>query len=341
MEILKDCRAINDDLLEQLINGGFKEFKEFVKKTEKSEDKLALCFRGNSNPESVVIYYNNHYVWKLYIRNSKLSVEISFNHARYSKDWKEKYDILCNKYNFKKKENIYNKENEVDIKKLTASIPLDNEFNKEFVEGTFNIILPLMKDYFNQDLEYDYFKMKNIKHKNYLEKIKQHELYFRYNNLDNGICIYDLEFAQPMMKNKEDNNQPDMLGLEFEHGKPKKLLFIEVKSKKTAMLGKSGIIEHVTKMEKYIKDSANEETIKNRIIEANKILEQYRKIGLRNIKPKYHFTTLPIKIFVILTNEAAKDFNENNNIYKLLQAKEYKVEINDELKEVYIYKTLT
>ena len=32
---------------------------------------------------------------------------------------------------------------------------------------------------------------------------------------------------------------------------------------------------------------------------------------------------------------------ENNNIYKLLQAKEYKVEINDELKEVYIYKTLT
>lgn len=340
MKEIKDCRAISDNLLEQLINGGFKEFTKFVKKMENSEDKLALCFRGNSNPESVVIYYNNHCVWKLYIRDSKLSVEISFNHARYSKEWKEKYDILCNKYNFKKKENIYNKENEVDIKKLTASIPLGSEFNKEFVEGTHNVILSLMKDYFNKNLEYDFFKMKNAKHKNYLEKVKQHELFFRYNNIDNGICIYDLEFAQPMMQGKKDNNQPDMLGIEFKQKKPENLLFVEVKSKKTAMLGKSGILEHVTKMEKYIKNPENEKIIKNRIIEANEILEQYRKLELRNIKQKYDFTILPIKILVILTNEATKDFNEDNNIYKLLKSKGYEVDNNEKLKEVYIYKIL-
>lgn len=33
-----------------------------------------------------------------------LSVTISFNHARYSKDWQEKLKELCSEYNFKGKQ---------------------------------------------------------------------------------------------------------------------------------------------------------------------------------------------------------------------------------------------
>ena len=348
--VIKDSRAINENLLNQLQNGGFKEFTEFVREKENSEDKLALCFRGNSNPQSVVIYYNNHCVWELYInKKGQLSVKISYNHARYSEDWEKKYKILCNKYHFNEKEKI-NDNGEVDIRELTVSIPKNNKFSKEFVRGTFDIILPIIKDFFNKNLDHDYFKNKQVKHKLYLEKIRQQELYLRYNNLSNGIFVYDLEFAQRTVKNiQKNNNQPDMLGIEFKNQKPEKLLLIEVKSNKTALPGSSGITEHITKMEKYASDKI---AINNRMIEANEILEQYKKLELRNIKQKYEFSKLPIEILVILTDGAAEQFIKNKNycekikngdkksLYKNFISKGYTVDVNEKLKEIYIYKVV-
>lgn len=344
---VEDCRAIkNEKLLTALQKGGFKNFVEFVK----LHDELVLCFRGNDQPENVVIYYNNHQVWKLFIsRNDQLSVQISFNHARYSKEWKEKYETLCSKYKFARKKSIKNKENEIDINKLTASIPYNEEFSKEFVKGTFDIMKQIICTFFNPNFQYDYFKATKKRKADLLEKRKQQELYIRYNNLDNGIFVYDLEFTQRRIKDiQENNNQSDMLGIEFKNAKPNKLLLIEVKSKKGAMPGGSGLVNHITKMEKYAKDK---NAVNNRMIEAKKILEQYKMLELRNIKQTYEISNLPIKLLVILTDEAEEYFirnklfcekrnMENKNLYRNFENKGYDIKIDDKLKEIYIYKTL-
>lgn len=340
-----DCRAINEDLMKALSTGGFKEFVNFVKKTEKEDlgYKLALCFRGNDNPDSVVIYYNNHMLWKLFInKESKLSVKISFNHARYTINWKEKYETLCSdKYNFKKKKIDENEE--IYIGELTA---ISDNFDKEFVEGTFSIMKPLMDDFFNTQLKYDYFKNKQGNHKDYLEKKRQQELYIECNNLNNGLFIYDLEFAQPQTANtNKSNNQPDMLGIRFKDKKPEKLVLIEVKSKESAMRNDSGLIKHINGMESYLED---ENAINNRILEANEILQQYKELGLRNIKQDFNFSNLPIEIRVILTDEAAEYFIRNKNYFekrkngdssnlsKILLSRGYKIDvINSNRIEIY------
>ena len=345
----EDCRAVGENLLRELKEGGgFEEFVKFVRNNE----NLILCFRGNGSPEHVTIYYNNHQVWKLYIDKNKLIASVSFNHARYSIDWEKAFDALCNNYNFigEKKE----KDNITDVGEMRAEIPLDRKFSKEFVEGTYRIMKPLIDDFFDMNLQFDYFKKQTPKRSksNLVEKKKQQELYIRYDNLSNGIFVYDLEFAQPKGKNvKKDDNQPDMLGIEFKNKKPVKLLLMEVKSTEPAMKGKSGFKKHILAMEEYLKEK-NSETVKNRIKEAIKILKQYKELKLKNVTQEYNFDTLPIEIRFILTDEAVDYFYRNkkywtnrkdekiNSLFKILETKEYEILKDEKLNEVIISKTI-
>ena len=81
---MSDNRAISRTLFEKLLDekGVYYPFYDFVRSHEK---ELVLCFRGNGNPESIVIYHNNHIVWELYGDEDKIG--ISFNHARYNENW--------------------------------------------------------------------------------------------------------------------------------------------------------------------------------------------------------------------------------------------------------------
>ena len=185
-----------------------------------------------------------------------------------------------------------------------------------------------MDDYFNPKLNLDYFKAekgkKALRRSSYIEKIRQQELYLEFNNTENGLFIYDLEFAQKTMENiQKNNNQPDMLGIQFKDGKPEKLILLEVKSTKAAMTDgkgkdgkeKSGLIKHIEGMEEYKKDP---EAIKNRIIEVNKILKQYKDLELRIIKDVEEISDIPIEIRVILTDstdDGAVDYFMRNKKY--------------------------
>ena len=346
----KDCRAIGDDLLSKLKNGGgFEEFVKFVREHK----ELILCFRGNSNPDQVVIYYNNHQMWKLYICGNKLTVSISFNHARYSEDWEKTYKTLCKNYNFTGK--IKEKDNIINIGEMTAKISLDSKFNKEFVEGTYKIMKSIIDDFFNMNLQFDYFKKQLPKKSksDLLEKKKQQELYIRYDNLNNGIFVYDLEFAQPRVKDdQKDNNQPDMLGIEFKNKKPIKLLLIEVKCTDGAMKGSSGFKKHISGMEEYLNTEENYEVINNRIKEASEILKQYKELELKQVTQEYNFDTLPIEIRIILTDEAVDYFyrnkkywanrkdEESNSLFKILETKGYEILKDEKLNEVIITKII-
>lgn len=306
-----DSRAISNELMNELTEGGLKEFLRFVQEDEKNDNNLALCFRGNDNPSSVVIYYNNHMVWKLNMqKKGSLSVTISFNHARYSKDWQEKLKELCSDYNFKGKQELKNG----NIGYLKAK---GTNFSKNFVKGSFEILKPLIDDFFNTDLKFDYFKNKESYHKNYIEKVRQQELYKEFDNLQNGLFVYDLEFAQKRLSGVSSNkNQPDMLGIRFKNGKPEKIVFIEVKSTELAVKdSKSGLKKHLEGMEKYIKE---ELVINNRIEDAYKILNQYNKLQLRKVSnvDKSMYNKLPIEIRFVLTDDAAKYVMKNKEYWK-------------------------
>ncbi|MBQ7563365.1 MAG: hypothetical protein IJT16_05185 [Lachnospiraceae bacterium] len=54
--------------------------------------KLNLL-RGNGEPESIIIYHNNHKIWELTYLKSKKKGKVSFdyNHARYYKRYRQKF----------------------------------------------------------------------------------------------------------------------------------------------------------------------------------------------------------------------------------------------------------
>ena len=86
---LNDSRKISDKLKNAFIDEQGK-FFQFYKKT-KEDKSLVTCFRGNSSPEKIVIYYNNHILWELFLKESRgdvsYCVSVSFNHSRYSIDY--------------------------------------------------------------------------------------------------------------------------------------------------------------------------------------------------------------------------------------------------------------
>ena len=147
--------------------------------------------------------------------------------------------------------------------------------------------------------------------------MRQQELYKEFDNLQNGLFVYDLEFAQKSISGVSSNkNQPDMLGIRFKNGKPEKIVFIEVKSTESAVKdSKSGLKKHLEGMEKYIKE---ELAINNRIEDVYKILSQYNKLQLRKVSnvDKYMYNKLPIEIRFVLTDDAAKYVIRNKEYWK-------------------------
>jgi hypothetical protein len=129
-----------------------------------------------------------------------------------------------------------------------------------------------------------------------------------------------------------------MLGVRYKNKKIDKLVFVEVKSTERAMKDKkSGLIKHIKGMEDYIKESTVE--LKNRLIEAEQILNQYKDLELRKINNITKLENISIEVLVILTNGAIDYFTRNNNYYsnrkngddknlsKILESKGYTIDL--------------
>ena len=381
----EDSRRVSEQMLGELKNGRFCEFVKFIKQNPDKE--LALCFRGNNKEngiESAIVYYNNHKVWELTKEDTDFKVKISFNHARYTKNWKEQLEKLCNEYQFtyqqvnrkdEKKIDINNAINKIDDKNqysIGYLINKNRKYDRSFVEGTFEILISVIEDFFNKDKKKDYFKsyyerknIKNEKKHEYIEKKRQQKLYLELNNSENGLYIYDLEFAQKMMafyesggnKNnkKEAKNQPDMHAIRFKDSKPESFVMVEVKSTESAMKDrKSGLKKHLEGMEKYVKD--HKELVQNRLKEAFNILSQYQDLGLRKLKRfdkendlELYTSLKKIEIRFILTDEAAKYYRRNKAYFKegnekrleeYLRRKHYEIEDNEEENRIEIWKEI-
>lgn len=321
----EDSRNISDDLMNAFMNGTFKAFREFAI----THDDLSICFRGNDNPKSIIIYHFNHVVWELYIteRPKKYyKVRINFDHARYMEDWKH-YMLCFEELKFSPKIPKKNKSS-VTIGELICD---HGEYDMEnFVAKTYDwIVGKMMKSYFNPNENTDWFRKslsseqtdRQTRSKNpCIEKRWQQSLFKEFQKSGNtGLFLYDLEFSQkfPSKDIREKLspiiNEPDMLGIRYVAGQAASLVLIEVKSTWAACSGTSGINTHLEKMKEY---SHCKELMDNRKKEALELLKRYRKLGILNDNleiPETLPANFPIERLLILTNSIIPETNKPND----------------------------
>lgn len=142
-------RAIEEDFIKKFEKDGiFENFLKFVKLPKYNKD-LILLFRNSSG--NATIYYRNHKVFEL---SNKGVVAISFNHARYSKNYSKYIDILID-YGFRQKEGS------IEICPQNGSIGvLKSKRGKFALNEIVELYEKCIKNYLN-----DYFNASNTKSK--------------------------------------------------------------------------------------------------------------------------------------------------------------------------------
>lgn len=281
---MSDNRAVSEMLFKKLSekNGIFHPFYEFVINHKK---ELVLCFRGNGNPESIVIYHNNHIVWELCGDEDRIG--ISFNHARYNENWESIRDAL-NKIGFdvKDKEGKLIRPNGADSIGMLYCMCTSDKYSTDpegFVRESYELIMNMMKEFFapKKESDFDYFKNSNTKYKkNLAEKRWQQKLFNDLKYCKTGLFAYDLEFSQPDGASQSESNEPDMLALRYENEIPVAIVLVEVKSLGSACRpnsnSNSDIYSHIEGMKVYSKSK----NIGSRRKEAHDILMLYKELGL-------------------------------------------------------------
>ncbi len=306
-----DSRAFNEEELELLQQGG--DLYPFTQLVKDHSNDLQLCFRGNGTPKYVSIYFNNREVFKVYINRK---VEISYRTARYWIECENEYNSLRGKYHFKPNIDFtsFLKRNNLC---LTKKIEKGDDYEKIYTE----IIYPMLQNYSENKDQNDYFKKRIYGKKverSHPEKEKkaQQRLYKYFKQIRNGYFFYDMEYHQ---KGGKKDNKPDMLGVYFdENGKPKKIVFVEVKSKKESIDDDnpdgSGLYGHLVKSKKYIVD---ETLMKNRKKEALGIMKNYAALELRKLNhdnyfDKDEFDMLEPQVLFLFTDDVIGYIEENN-----------------------------
>jgi len=234
-----DHRYVNKNLEAAFGNGCLSEFRKFIiehnKKVEKSE-KLNALMRGYDN--KIIVYYHNHKLWELSLTGGMGRVSFNFNHARYTKDWRQIFDNLIDNEKFEYSKDRRDSKN-IRLKSFPAmkvnknengdiiggtigDIHCDREaFSSEFVRESFRVIKDLIHDFFDtSEHTFDYFKELVEKEYKctgrmvsginpYVEKVWQQRLFFEYfdcfeqENRGNDLFVYDLEFKQPFPDKKK------------------------------------------------------------------------------------------------------------------------------------------
>lgn len=316
------------DFVEEFLSGGkLYGFRKIIDKAKMDNFLLELCFRGNSG-NIAVIYYNNHQFFILGKSKGNFTLEIIFDHAKYTFGWEKVQNQLINEFGFVKCKDGKMKCEKVDLQ------------SDEFIFKVYEIMKSIFTDYFDENKQKNYFSelVKGRKKPVYIEKIRQQELMSILNNSDTGYFVYDLEFQQPH-KNKteqeqdKNNNKPDMLAVKFNDRRPEKIAFVEVKSTEKACNGKSGFDKHRDCMINYIKQ---EEHLSVRREEAYEIISDYAKLQLRNLGlddvfDRSQFEKIEKEILFVFTDKAIFFYNKNKE--KLISTSEVTYALYDEIQK--------
>lgn len=311
------------EMMKALKEGGcLHSFVELVK----DKEELELCFRGNTGKQCS-IYYNNHEFFKISLVNHQPRLSFNMNHARY---WHE-LDARNGFIKQKKELNHYGLIwKESDDQKNRWVISDGRLYTRDDLEALYKIRKKMMKSYFSideNDLNDVFVKERRAKitDKLKVEKKEQQKIMSNNTNCKNGYYVYDMEYAQPFKSKKvreiyknitgdTKQNKPDLLAIRFEEGKPKALVFIELKSTEAAMKGKSGAISHMIGMRNYVENSLNKEFIDNRKKEAYGMMLSYQQLGIHNCNchiVKEDFENISeIELLLVLTDNMSEDLIE-------------------------------
>lgn len=303
----EDRRALSAHAVKKFLPGQpYHIFVQLVKKYP----ELAFCFRGNSD-DAAIVYYKNHAAF--YITKSG-NIRFNFNHARFMPDWRERKKQMEDiGYSFQNKDTPRLSGTSYSIGDVSMPKKQAEQLTFHKLEELYTCtIRPMLESFFcaKEKGEYDRFRAEyspdheqRVSDLDLAEKPVQQQLFLACKKLENGYFFYDLEFAQPYGKMLGCKNQPDLLAVRFDRaGKPKRLVFVEVKSKPEALGGASGLAAHIRGMEHY-----PDWLLPVRGRDACHILEQYVQLGLisqpaRNFQEE-EFAGLPKEILLIFTGE--------------------------------------
>ena len=365
-------------------DGMFYQFNMFVKgKTygKYHEGDLVVALRGNGN--CITIYHNNHVVWELSLktaRNGKTTYVVSFNydHARYYYGDNENClaplrRLLADNW-FKRASREKGEKFKIEMEDnipRNASIGLlrwerckeDGPFPEDKVKESYNIIMGIMDTYFDIRYQKDQFRKKAgivneakeavTNRPSCIETRWRQRLFNNFKSIsgekETDLFAYDLEFSQKFpdssIRSKIGVNEPDLLAIRFENGKPQKLFFVEVKSTFSACTSNtSGAEAHMKGMKRYTDE---ERFISKRVDDAWEILKQYKKIGVYKVLDELDFDELRkscdlsknVERVLLFTNnalppkETQKGEEEKKSALDYYEHEVYKARVNEKAKK--------
>jgi len=284
----KDHRALSRKSLEKFLPGSQARpegpFYQFIRLVQNHPEELAVCLRGNSQ-NAVIIYYKNHVLFHI---TSTGRVKFNFDHARYTRNWRE-YVRSLSHFSFDGLERAPKGDEFGSVGYITMPAEYAAALTLADLEELYGRFAPLIRDFSRE--------------KELVEKSVQQQLYLANKKGKGGYYFYDLEFSQPYAKALGCRSQPDMLAIHLDtSGKPDRLAFVEVKSRPASLRGSSGLKAHIQGMEAYLR---RERLMRVRCRDACEILNQYIDLGL--LKAPY----FQKEDFAQLTREILLIFTEN------------------------------
>jgi hypothetical protein len=288
-------RHIDDLFLQSLKYGELKGLMDLIRR----DKTLQLCFRGSY----ISVYYRGDSLFKIQQgSNNRYKIYFNFNHARYTKNFKEQLEKL------EKLKYVYKVSGD-DEKKQRRSVTClcsTKLCSYRFWDDSSKIFKLLIDDFIDPSAEkrHDYFNKKDLKNKNpHLERQRQQAIMRVNNSLSKTTYfVYDMEYDQPRNSSEEvKSGRFDMLALRRINPEYYNLVFIELKSTKAACCNKkSNISKHYEDLIKYVN---NKDLIEVRKDDAIQICKQYIELELvekRSIRIK------GVEILFVFTDEASQ-----------------------------------
>jgi len=316
---IDSIRRISPCFLEALKSGKLKELTDIVKQS----DDLIMCFRNGY----INVYYKSHSLFKITEQKQQYKFEFNLGHARYT-DTFENISVTLEKLGIRSTHTISISEKNGGIShKYTAVFAVKE---KETLKSLNSIILlykSYLDDFFNDKKTYDMFRNCNKSGGNHLlEKIRQQEIFknhMKITGIGTELLFYDMELSIPRESSKDKGKgSPDCMAAEFEDGKFKRIVLVEIKSTAKACKGKNGIEKHCKDFNKIITNQSDKENLYNAMRNA---LCYYSELG---IYPKYNIPeytpSVDFCIKYFFTDEAvawtknSRQTNDDYNVFKTI-----------------------
>lgn len=300
-------REISKEFIQHLQSGVLKDFVNIIRN---SDGELIMCIRNGY----VNVYYNTHNVFKIEekVRDKRFLITFDAGHTRYTKDRQEKIEKLKEYgviYNICEKGQP-NKKNGLPYKsdKHTFEFYVDKaNSNENYIKEICEIYIDFIKDFFDENLDYDYIKNqpKGRKKDKLSEKQMQHDLYAGRHTLrigDDEFILYDIEFKEP---GNRYSGKPDFMAARVKNGIVESVVLVELKTESISCNNESGVEEHLVDFENMIHN-----TKYGLISNMKYILNLYKEIGM---KPKFEYAPEIKHEILFIFAEDSKNWIKNNS----------------------------